>query len=305
MLPAFLTTIFFSLSVVFANQSTRLLGGMTANFWRLLAATIFLAAWAHGFGQGLGGGALPIFFLSGCAGFGLGDVAMYQALPRLGSRLTILMVQCLAAPLAAVTEWLWLGTTLSPAQVASGLVILVGVAIALAPREHLHIPPHVLGRGILFGIVAAFGQALGAVLTRKANQVAALAGQTVDGGTAAYQRILGGLLIAALAVWWVNRGNFFAHAPATGEASAHKASRWRAAAGWVLLNSVAGPTIGVSCYQWALRTTPSGVVLPIVATTPLVVIPFAWLLEGDRPGPRSLFGGVVAVIGAVALTLSR
>jgi len=47
------------------------------------------------------------------------------------------------------------------------------------------------------------------------------------------------------------------------------------------------------------------VVLPIVATTPIVVIPFAFLLEGDRPGPRSLWGGIIAVAGAVALAMSR
>jgi drug/metabolite transporter (DMT)-like permease len=305
MLPAFLTTVFFSLSVVFANQSTRLLGGMTANFWRIVLATILLAAWAHGFGQGLGGGALAVFFLSGCVGFGLGDVAMYLALPRLGSRLTILLVQCLAAPFAAVTEWLWLGTTLSAAQIASGLVILLGVVVALAPSEHLHIAPRTLARGILFGTVAAFGQGFGAVLTRKANQVAAHAGQSVDGGTAAYQRILGGLLIATLTVLWVNRKRIFADAVGVSEPPLARSSRWRAAAGWVVLNSLAGPTLGVSCYQWALKTTPSGVVLPIVATTPLVVIPFAFLLERDRPGPRSLVGGVVAVVGAIALTLAR
>ena len=39
-----------------------------------------------------------------------------------------------------------------------------------------------------------FGQGYGAVLSRKAYAVAAAAGNRVDGGTAAYQRILGGLV---------------------------------------------------------------------------------------------------------------
>jgi drug/metabolite transporter (DMT)-like permease len=74
---------------------------------------------------------------------------------------------------------------------------------------------------------------------------------------------------------------------------------------WVLFNALAGPTIGVGCYQWALATTGSGLVLPIVATTPIVVIPFAYLLDGDRPGPRSIVGGLIAVAGAIGLTLAR
>ena len=43
--------------------------------------------------------------------------------------------------------------------------------------------------------------------------------------------------------------------------------------------------------------------LPIVATLPLAVIPFAWRFEGDRPVGRSLIGGIIAVTGVIALTL--
>ena len=57
----------------------------------------------------------------------------------------------------------------------------------------------------------------------------------------------------------------------------------------------------MSCYQWALKTTPTGVVLPIVAITPLVIIPFSYHLEGERPTFRSLAGGALAVMGAAAL----
>src|ERR1039457_413017 len=72
---------------------------------------------------------------------------------------------------------------------------------------------------------------------------------------------------------------------------------------WTLANGLAGPVAGVGCYQWALATTPSGVVLPIAATTPLVSIPIAFWLEGDRPTRRSIVGGVIAVAGCIVLTL--
>src|SRR5712671_7142132 len=112
MFPSFLTTIFFSLSVIFAARSARLLGGPVANLGRIGIATVLLAIWAHGFGEGLRGVSLPWFFLSGVIGFGLGDMALFGALPRIGPRLAILLTQCLAAPVAAAAEWLWLGTTL-------------------------------------------------------------------------------------------------------------------------------------------------------------------------------------------------
>ncbi len=112
MLPAIFATILFCFSAVSANRATRMAGSVEANFWRLLFATGVLALWAHGFGGGFGGRAFGVFLVSGVIGFGVGDVALYLAYPRLGSRLTLLLVHCFAAPLAALGEWLYLGTTL-------------------------------------------------------------------------------------------------------------------------------------------------------------------------------------------------
>ena len=66
---------------------------------------------------------------------------------------------------------------------------------------------------------------------------------------------------------------------------------------------MSGPAIGVACYQWALSAAPTAVVLPIVAATPLVVMPFAHFLEGDRISLRTLLGGIFAVGGVAGLAL--
>jgi len=293
MLPALLTTLLWSVSVVCATRSTRYLGSAVANLTRLCLATALLAVWAHGFGEGLGGAGRWYFALSGFVGFGLGDLALYEALPRIGSRLTLLLMQCLAAPIGALVEWLWLGTTLSVAQSIAGLVILAGVAVALAPGNHFHLDRKNLFGGTVFGVLAAIGQGGGAVLSRKAFQLADHAGQNIDGGTAAYQRILGGIGVAALYFAWMRRR----------QATAIGHAKWSKAWPWVMVNTLGGPVLGVGCYQWALSTTPSGIVLPIVATLPLAVIPFAWRFEGDRPGIRSVIGGTIAVAGVIALTL--
>jgi drug/metabolite transporter (DMT)-like permease len=133
------------------------------------------------------------------------------------------------------------------------------------------------------------------VLSRKAYQVAAAAGEHIDGLTAAYQRILAGWVVAAVT---------FALAKQSGRGLTvfeRVEKPWRLAWSWMVINALTGPTLGVGCYQWALATCPTGVVLPIIATTPIVVIPFARLVEGERPRKRSLLGGAIAVAGAVAL----
>src|SRR5262245_20865907 len=130
-LAAFFSTILFSVSVVCGHRSAKLIGGTEANFWRLACATLMLGIGAYAFGIGLEGQAFPVFLLSGILGIGVGDVALFQALPRLGSRLSMLLIQCLTAPAAALLEWGWLGTTLTGRQIVCGIIILVGVGIAL------------------------------------------------------------------------------------------------------------------------------------------------------------------------------
>ena len=178
MLPAFLTTALFSLSAVTGRRLTHYVTGTHANLLRLLLGALLLGAWSHVFGFGVGGVAFPILFLSGCVGFGIGDLALFQAYPRIGTRRTSVMILCLSVPFAALTEWAWLGTAPTMAQAAYGLLILVGVAIAVMPKKSEAQPTHGLGAGIFFGILAALGQAWGAVLSRKAYAVAEAAGQT-------------------------------------------------------------------------------------------------------------------------------
>jgi len=299
MFPALLTTLLFSISGIAANRTTRILGGTEANFWRILLATLLLAILASVFGFGLGGPALKTYFLSGIIGFGIGDLALYQAYPRLGTRLSIMLVHCLAAPFGAVVEWFWLGSRISFSEAAFGLLILTGVALALAPREHLHIPRRALAIGVAMGVIAALGQALGAVISRRAFAISELQHfkmEGIAGGiTAAYQRIWGGLLVAFLSMLWIKLRQREPTVPRD----------WNKITPWLLTNVTAGPALGVACYQWALDVERTAIVLPILALTPLVVIPLSWHLEGERPSIRSIFGGVIAVAGVIGLTFAR
>ena len=154
-----------------------------------------------------------------------------------------------------------------------------------------------LVQGFVLGVCAAAGQGIGAIITRKGSMVALAAGEgQLDGVNAAYHRILGGLILTV--IWFaLLRGRQWGRELFAAPAQ----PRYR----WVIANGLAGPVFGVSCYQWALATTPSGIVLPIVATSPLLAIPLAWWLEGDRPTLRSILGGVIAVSGVIGLTLVR
>ncbi len=279
MIPAILTTFLYALSAFSAGRSTRLLGSSTANFCRLVLATLVLACWAHVFGLGIGGGGFRWFFLSGVVGFGIGDLALYGAYPRIGPRLGVLLCLCLAVPLGALFEWVWLGTLLSLYQILWSTIILIGVIMAVVPERVDLGRSRQWGAGILMGAISAMGQGGGAVLTRKAYAVIGQAGLSVDGGTAAYQRILGGLLLTIGALM-IHRIIYNDRSGCLDKGTiAEPSLAWKQAWPWVVINSLSGPAIGVACFQWALAIAPTGIVLAVVATTPLAVIPLTWVLD--------------------------
>ncbi len=298
MLYAYLTTILFAASSLLAQRSQQAVGPARANLGRLALGLILLGVWAHSFGGGLRGAALPSFLLSGLLGMGVGDIAFFAALPFLGSRLTTTMNQCLSVPVAIAIEWLWLGTRLTGVQFGCIGVVLAGIVVALIPTRKD--PPKVRVRpvGALLGFIAAVGQGAGAVFSRHAFEVTAAAGEHIDGLTAAYQRVLGGLALTLLwfgARFWLDRRRGRPPEPVpTGRAH-----------GWIVGHTLAGPVLGMTTFQLALASAPSGLVLPITACAPLAIIPLAYWFEGERPSKRSLAGGAIAVAGAVALALAR
>jgi drug/metabolite transporter (DMT)-like permease len=178
MIAALAASILFATSITCGHRAAKIIGGASANFWRLVIATILLGIWSFGFGLGLGGAGFTFFFVSGLLGFGVGDVALYQALPRLGSRLAMLFTQCLAAPFAVIIERVWLGTQLSWLQILCISVILGGVALAIAPHETTKRDPREWRIGALFGVLSGLGGALGAVFSRRAFAAAAGAHET-------------------------------------------------------------------------------------------------------------------------------
>lgn len=292
MLPALLTTCLWSCSAICAARSAQMVGGAVANFTRMVIAAVLLGIWAHVYGHGLGGPALPWFIASGVIGFGFGDLALFSSFKRIGPRLTMLLTHCLAALITTVVAWAWFGDSLGWRDILCALVILGGVILALAPDHGTQVPRRTFWIGVLFGIGSALGQGIGTVLSRKAFFVAEKIGAPVDGGTAAYERLVAGLFIG-LAFYLIMRRKKPEPPAAPGV--------WPRAWLWIIANALAGPSIGVACFQWGVASMKPGILMPIVATVPVVTQFIAWAVDGQRPTARTILGGIIAVTGVAAL----
>jgi drug/metabolite transporter (DMT)-like permease len=116
----------------------------------------------------------------------------------------------------------------------------------------------------------------------------------LNGFSAAAQRVSGGFA-TTLAVVLVLR--LFARQARPPAMVASAAVKWK----WMVATMLCGPILGVSCFQWALADSKAGIVTAITATTPIVMIPLAMAIDGERPKALSVVGALIAVAGVILL----
>jgi drug/metabolite transporter (DMT)-like permease len=284
---------FYAWSVTCARRSSAHHGPDLANLGRLLIAVVFVGLVVvlgdrQPFSAGWGW-----LILGGVLGLGIGDIALFHALPRIGVGLTMLLTQCLAAPFALILEYGALGHSPNGAEMLAALVILIGVGVALgAPAEG---DPAERRTGVWLGVLSALGQACGAVSTPMTVHACEAAGQTIpDGFAQAFVRLLGGVPVVLLFLLWASRKDGLLAKVRRPYASA--SAPW-----WMLMNGISGPALGVACYQWALTQHPAALVLSVVALSPLIGLVMQWAIEGQRPSWRLWLGGAIAIVGVILL----
>lgn len=303
MIQAFGAAIFFAASATTGKKLSGIFAnGSQVNLYRLICAWIILGVWAVPSGHGFFGSGWGILWLSGVIGFGIGDVALFFSLRHLGARLTVMMIHCLATPLAAFMEWVFLGTTISLQEALVTILILTGVIVSLGGQKYPNLssndhPVTYPITGWLWGLVASLGQAGGAVMSRAAYGQMEYGQVESDPFSVAWIRILGGICFSIVFLWCSGRNGFFGKWPKTLGQPKEK----RKILGLLSLNGFLGPAAGVSLYQWALLTTPTALVLPVVALTPVILIPLSLRVDGIKPTFQSILGGILAIMSVVIL----
>jgi drug/metabolite transporter (DMT)-like permease len=300
MFAALLAAVLFACSAVVSQRSTRIFGAIPANFYRLCiaCAVLGLVSLLRDLADGTSSihpDILPIFLWSGLVGFGIGDIALFLAYARLGSRLTILINWCSAALFAAGGDYLLRGRFLGLPQWIAVIAILAGLVVALRPAKAAKQAARSVS-GVLFAVLAGISMGMGTVMSGRAIDAAVRLGIDVSGVSQAFQRSSAGVLAALVAFLIARRLG--------GSQPVAPARPWKHKPFWLISTALCGPVIGVSCYQWAQSVTGSStIVVAIASTSSLLVIPLARAMEKDTPGVRELAGTLLAAAGVVALKL--
>jgi drug/metabolite transporter (DMT)-like permease len=297
-----LTALFFGITPVCAGRAIRLIGVLRANLYRLLVALVALGLWAFTLGDGFSG-PFGWFFAAGAIGFGLGGMAMFQALPRLGAPLASLIVESGAAVSAAILAWFWLNDSLTIVEIVFCTTVLCGVSVGLLP--YIRRDQHRNGArgGVPWIILAAVSQGFSLTLTRRAILGMKEVGETVHLPTAAFQRLVGGACIACLVLMLLRRRRPHTERAEPAISPHYEKGITRRPWFWVGLNALFGPILGVTCMVWALESLRPGVAQTVAATAPMISVPFARWLEGHRPPLLYYCGGIVAIAGLAGIYL--
>lgn len=222
--------------------------------------------------------------VSGLVGLALGDAFLFACYRFLGPRLGLLLLS-LAPVFGAVIAWLAFGETLTLLQMTGVALTLGGIGwVVFARREATGQGERDWRRGVLFGVLAALGQAAGLVLSK----------QGMGGDFSPFAGTLIRMLAAVVSLWGL--------AALQGQAGSTIRAIRQNPQGlqWAIFGAFWGPVFGISASLLAVQHTSVGVASTIMALPPVFMLPISHFFYHDRATWQSVAGTLVA-IGGVAL----
>lgn len=301
-IAALVTAFCYATSSLFFTAAGKRYGSIVTNRARLVTAVLLLIT-LHWITLGKilphDAGAERWFWLglSGIIGLALGDAFLFQAYISIGPRLGLLLLS-LAPAFATILAWIFLDEKLSPGKVLGILVTLVGIVWVVLERKtngddngkpslRSIASDRRYRIGLLLGIGAAAGQAIGLTLAKKglaggfppisANLIRMTSATLVFWGLTLIQRQVG-ITIQRIrseprAIWFIIGG------------------------------SIVGPVLGVSLSLYAIQHTSVGVASTIIALPPVIMLPVSRFVMKERFGWGVILGTLLAVSGVALLFL--
>ena len=219
---------------------------------------------------------------SAVVGLLLGDTFFFLTLRDLGARVTLL-ISALIPPVTALISSAWIGEGLAASEWLGLVITGVGVCLVVSKNEGGQ-PAHL--RGLLFGGLLVGTTALGNVMTK-------VGGHRLDGLPVAALR----LAVAVGALFLVMA--ILRRLP-------DLAVPWRTPRvdGALMRGTFTGTVLGIWLLMFAFTSSNVAVATAMAGTSPVWVLPLAYLLRGERISRRSGVGAAIAVGGLMVLALS-
>ncbi len=298
---ALTTALCWAFTSIFFSEAGKLIGSFKVNKIRLVMAVSIYVVVLLIYKGSLFPEALTlehVFWLglSGIIGLVIGDGAGFKAMVMIGPRLTSLLYS-LAPVMATIIAWFFLGETLDLLDMAGISLTMGGIGWVISERAYKNNNLHEnhpdsgsLRKGVLLGLVAAFGQAAGLVLAKHAMLNV---GDEIPPMEASFIR----MLVSLVCIWTISafRGQ-------VGETIA--VMKNKKAMGYSLGGAIFGPFMGVWMSLLAVKYIAAGIAATLNSTTPIWLLPLTRILQKEKLSLRIVTGTIVAVGGVALLMLS-
>jgi drug/metabolite transporter (DMT)-like permease len=292
-----LTAFFWTITSLAFESAGKKVGSLAVNLIRLVIAFFFIGiySWiARGF-----------FFptdattfqwkwlaLSALVGFVIGDLLLFQAFVVVGARISMLMM-ALAPPFTALISWFILDEVMSVMNLLGMAITLSGIIIVILKRERIEQNGQMVKKlkssysiqGVLLALGGALGQAIGLVISKKGMG-------DYDAFSATQIRVLAGIAGFAILFFFIKRWPRVWSALRNGSAMKR-----------ITLGAFFGPFLGVSFSLLAVQNTQAGIAATLMAISPVLIIPPAILLFGEKVNWKEVLGAVITVAGVALFFL--
>ncbi len=291
---ALATALFWAFTSVLFTLASQRAGSQVVNRGRLLLATGLLSL-AHLISQGtlfpLDVSAERWAWLGVSAVIGLvaGDGLLFYAFTQIGPQLSMLLM-ALSPVMGTLIAWVYLGETLQLEQIAAILVTISGVSWVVmkrnAPANGAKETPRHYGIGVLCGLGAALGQAVGLVLSKEG----------MVGDFPALSASLIRVAVATVAIWIMA---LFQHQARSTVVALGDRRTFRMIASGALV----GPAIGMTLSLAAVQLSPVGIASTLMSLSPILLIPLGhWFFQECIDAP-AVMGTTIAMAGVAMLFL--
>lgn len=287
---ALLTAFFWVISGTFFERASKRTSSLAVSFLRMIFALgiISIVLWilrGNPFAYDAPPSTWLWLSLSGLVGFVIGDIFLFEAYVRNGTRITLLIMS-LSPVLTGVLSFIIFGEVLEPLAMLGIALTLAGIALVILTRgEKKQLKLRVNSYGVFCGLMGAVGQSVGLILSKQGMG-------NYDPFAAAQIRIIASIV-----------GFFLFFLIGNHWQKLRVLLKDRRSARMTATGALFGPVLGVGFSLLAIQNAPAAVAAAIMSIMPVLVIPVNWVAFRERIKWFEVLGALVTVVGVVLLYL--
>ena len=289
-LPLF-TSLCWSLTPYFFSKAQSKIGVNQLNADRLIFASIILFIASLCFESNYNVSSIQYLFLvlSGITGLVCGDYFLFSSFREVGPRYSSLLMS-LAPIFSSIGAVLIFNEKISIFGFIGIVITILGIIIVVSKtslnsqKNKQHLKPIKL----IFGVLAALGQAVGILCVKQAYIFG-----DISGFIATFFRISSAglflLLLLSIMGKYSNPIKIY--------------KKDKSALKYVLLGTVFGPVLGVTSSLISLHYVPVSIAQTLFSTSPIFMLPISHFIMKDKVNSRAIIGVFIAIIGISLLLM--